>query len=112
MIQNCEFGKFVINKITYESDIKIINDQVIPWNTRRGHDLLLVDLRDLFRGNPKFIIVGTGYSGKLKVSPEVRNFLSNQKIELIEKSTKEACDFINALAYRKEKIYAILHSTC
>ena len=112
MIQHNEFGKFVINKKTYESDIKIINNKVIPWNTRQGHDLLLIDLRDLLRDNPKSIIVGTGYSGNLKVSPEVKNFLKNERIKLKEMTTKEACDFINGLAYRKEKIYAILHSTC
>jgi len=112
MIQSCGFGKFVIDNKTYDYDIKIIGNKIIPWNSRRGHDLRLEDLRDLLRENPKTIIVGTGQSGILTSTLELKNFLKAKKIELIERPTKDACELINAEFYRNKRVTAILHSTC
>jgi len=111
MIQKFKFGKFVIDDKEYEGDIKIIENEVIKWKTRQGHDVFLEDVMDLIKEKPTTLIVGIGDPGYLKVSQEVKETLQRKKIKLIEQPTRKACKTYNEL-YQKEKVCAIFHATC
>jgi len=57
------------------------------------------------------LVVGTGYSGLMKVLPETENYLKSKGIELIVQSTREACETFNRLV-KSKRVIAALHLTC
>lgn len=57
------------------------------------------------------VIIGTGFSGMLKVTKEVEALLSSRGIELFALPTKEAVELYNELA-RKKRVAVLLHLTC
>ena len=111
MIDHYEFGKFVVDGKTYETDIKIINGQVKTW---KDHSMSLEDIQELIDAKPKIIVIGTGSAGMVNVSQEIKEAIKKAGIELYIEKTKEACELYNKLSqqYGKENVAAILHSTC
>ncbi|MEM3692395.1 MAG: Mth938-like domain-containing protein, partial [Candidatus Bathyarchaeia archaeon] len=69
------------------------------------------DLEEVLKEKPEVLIVGTGYSGLMRVPPETRAYISSKGIELIVQGTKEACKTYNRLS-RSRKVAAALHLTC
>ncbi len=69
------------------------------------------DLKEVFQERPEVLIVGTGYSGLMRVPNEVSDYVKTIGIELIVQSTKEACKTFNRLVQSK-RVVAALHLTC
>ena len=69
------------------------------------------DLKEAFQERPEVLIVGTGYSGLMRVPNEVSDYVKTIGIELIVQSTKEACKTFNRLVQSK-RVVAALHLTC
>lgn len=111
-IEEFKFGAFRIDGRQYLDDIKIINGKVRYWQTREGHLLKLKDIQDLFEGNPEIIIIGTGASGFLQVSPEIKDEIMKKRITLFVEKTELACKRFNDLIAKEKKVNAILHATC
>lgn len=109
-IDSYNFGSFVVNGKTYEHDIRIINNKISLW---QNHKLRLDDVKDAVNANPKplTIIIGTGESGVVDVSQEIKDFIADAKINLIIEKTPKACELYNELS-KKENVAAVLHSTC
>ncbi len=79
-IEHYSFGKIVIDGKTYTSDLIIYPDRIDPsWWRKEGHLLQIDDLSDVLKENPDLIIIGTGYSGVMRVSEDVIKFLKSKK---------------------------------
>jgi len=58
------------------------------------------------------LVVGTGYYGIVKISPEVETVLKSQGIELVAQPTKEACQTFNKLLKSNRRVAGAFHLTC
>lgn len=113
MIDSYDFGQIVINGRRYTSDVIVFPDRVRDsWWRREGHRLHVEDIEGAVQEEkPEVLVVGTGYSGLMKVLPETENYLKSKGIELIVQSTREACKTFNSLV-KSKKVIAALHLTC
>ncbi|MFQ6127283.1 MAG: Mth938-like domain-containing protein [Thermoplasmata archaeon] len=112
MIDSYEFGRIVIDGREFRSDVIIdANGVDANWWRKEGHALCVEDLQTILKRHPKTLIVGTGYSGLVKVRPEVIKKLESSGIQLIVERTTEACREYNERA-ESEGVVAALHLTC
>ncbi|MFQ6068037.1 MAG: MTH938/NDUFAF3 family protein [Candidatus Bathyarchaeia archaeon] len=97
MIDFYDFGTIVINGERYTSDVIIFQDKVKDkWWRSEGHRVAVEDLKEALEAKPQIVVVGTGYSGLMKVSNEVKQHLDNQGIQLvIKKPTTQRKFLIN-----------------
>jgi hypothetical protein len=114
-IESYSFGHMTIDGKKYKSDLIIYPEGEIEdeWRRIEGHELVPEDLVDIAIIKPDVFIMGTGYSGILKIPPETKKFFEDNEIELQETKTKEATEIFNELIKNKEKrIMAGFHLTC
>lgn len=113
MIDSYDFGRIVINGITYTSDVIIMGEKIEPsWWRKEGHVLQASDIKDaLEEFLPELVIIGTGYTGMMKVPRESRHYFEAKGIELLVEKTRKACELFNALSGSKRAL-ACLHLTC
>jgi hypothetical protein len=110
MIESYDFGRIVIDGRTYTSDVIIFPDRVLDsWWRKEGHNLDIEDLKEVIEFGPEILVVGTGYSGIMKVKDETREFLESKGIKVIVKKTKGACDILNSLG---TDAVGAFHLTC
>ena len=107
-IEHYSFGCFVVNGKEYKSDIKLIGNEVRSWH---NHQLSLEDVEDAIESKPSAIIIGTGAYGVVNVKKEIIEHIKSKGIKLIIEKTEQACKLYNELS-KKEKVAAVLHSTC
>lgn len=112
-IDSCSFGILVINEKTYTEDLIIFPDGeiLIPWWRKRGHQLIMDDLKDLIKTAPEVIVAGTGVSGGVKPDKNLETELAKLAIEFIGAPNEDAIRIFNTLASEK-KIGAGFHLTC
>ena len=112
-IDSYQFGKIVIDGTAYSSDCLIIGGSVRPnWWRKQGHLLTPEDLQPVIAAWPKFLIVGCGASGMMKVSEDIDKLLQEHSIELFSANTNEAVTRFNELTEKGENVAAALHLTC
>ena len=112
IINSYRFGLIVVSGRHYTSDVIIFPDRVKDnWWRKVGHQLRLEDLSEVMTANPEVLVVGTGASGLVKMSPEVEERLEAQGIKLIAQPTSEACNLYNQLC-QSQRVVAALHLTC
>lgn len=111
-ITNYRFGNLSVDDDTFTSDVIIYPDRVRShWWRKEGHRLDIADLQEIFDGQPKVLIVGTGYYGRMKVPDETRRLVADQGIEMTIASTPEAVELFNTMRASAD-IVAALHLTC
>ena len=111
-IEKYGFGSIVIDGKEYTDDVIITPSGVLPdWWRTKGHHVSLFDLAQAIEPTPKKLIIGTGASGMLTVSEEVRSHCTARGIELIEMPTPEAVVEYNSLEDKSHTV-AALHLTC
>ena len=111
-IDSYHFGQIVIGGRKYSSDVIIFPDRIQDaWRRKESHELTLEDIKDIMAENPEVLIVGTGYSGLMRVLPEVEQTAEARNIKLIAQPTGEACDIYNQLS-DIQRVVAVLHLTC
>jgi hypothetical protein len=112
-IEDYQFGRIVIDGKIYTSDVIIFPDRVMRnWRREEGHFLSPADLWDVVKEEPDVLVVGTGNSGMMWVSPKTRRYLMERGIRLVEERTREACKTYNHLSSSGKKVVAALHLTC
>lgn len=112
MIEHYSFGRIVIDGKEYTKDLIIYPDKIrANWWRKEGHKLHIEDIKEVLEYKPEILIVGTGYSGFMEVSKQVKEEIEKRNIKLIVEKTKEACKIYNQL-YKKHKVVAALHLTC
>jgi len=115
MIDSYEFGVIVIDGNRYTSDVIILSEKVIDdWWRKEGHKLHLEDLEKILEheSKPEVLVVGTGYYGFVKVSPEINNALKSRGIEFIAQPSENACQTFNQLLKSKRRVAGAFHLTC
>jgi len=113
MIESYDFGRIVVNGKRYMSDLIVFPSYVKDgWWRKEGHRLSVEDLKEVFEARPQVLVVGTGYSGLMRVPEEVKEHLAERGIELIVKPTREACEAFNDLLRSGKRVVAALHLTC
>jgi hypothetical protein len=113
IIEGYEFGRIVVDGVSYRSDLIIFPTRVkAGWWRLEGHELNPKDIEEIIEEKPEVLIVGTGYNGRMVVLPETKKLLEEKGIELIEARTAEACRRYNEEARAGRRVCAALHLTC
>ena len=113
MIESYHFGRITIDGQTYRSDVILYPDRVdSQWWRKEGHKLQLADIQPLLEARPRWLVIGTGAYGLMKVTPEVIEAAEAAGIQLVSERTKRACERYNALCQQSEDVIAALHLTC
>jgi hypothetical protein len=110
------FGEIVVNGKVYDHDIVIDNGKVRardkkpskPLKSRHGHTPLSGS-EDIPWSKPR-LIIGSGYSGRLPVLPEVTEEARERDVRLEIVPTAEACQLLSDV--EETEVNAILHVTC
>jgi hypothetical protein len=111
-IQAFRFGRIVIDDVVYHRDVIIFPDRVRSnWWRRAGHNLAIKDLTEALEGDPEIIILGQGAFGRMKVSDDVRELITERGIELVVFRTEDACKAYKELRERR-RVIAALHLSC
>ncbi|MBC7097528.1 hypothetical protein H5T52_00145 [Candidatus Bipolaricaulota bacterium] len=105
------FGRIQVEGEVWTQDIMVLTGQVRPWQRREGHRVHPEDLEAALAEGPELIIVGTGFSGLLKLTPEAEESTRRRGIELLATKTAEAVEAYNELSPTK-RTCALLHLTC
>jgi len=105
------FGRIEVDGVPYEQDLEILLQEVRAWRRKEGHRVYSEDLAGVLAEGPQVLIVGTGYTGLLRVTPMAERLVRDRGIELDVLRTGEAVDAYNELAPRK-RVCALLHLTC
>ena len=112
-IESYSFGKIKIDSKKYSADLIIYPDRIkSSWWRKEGHLLQLEDLEDVLDEKPDVLIIGTGYSGLMKVPEETKNLIKKNDIKIYVARTTDAVKLFNEMQEEKRKIIAALHLTC
>lgn len=69
------------------------------------------DISDAINDQPDILIIGTGYSGMMRVPEETIKFITSKRIEIKVERTGKAVELFNNMPKGK-KIITALHLTC
>lgn len=112
-IEKYDFGEIVINGKRYLRDLIIFPDKIKEnWWRKEGHLLCIDDLKEVIEYKPEILIIGTGYSGIMKVPEDVIKELEKNNIKVIVKNTKEAVNLFNEYIEKNKRVVCALHLTC
>jgi len=112
-IDSYQFGKIVIDGVTYGSDCLIIGNSVQDnWWRKQGHSLAASDLETVIAAKPSVLVVGCGASGLMEVSEQTWQVLRKNNIQLEAFDTYKAVQKFNELSQTGASVAAALHLTC
>ncbi len=111
MIEEYGFGFIKIDGKGYTNDVIVFQGKVSSWWRVTGHKVAIADIEEFIGEKPEVIIFGQGDPGFMKVSLEVKTFLSKKEIEIIELPTKEAVKQFNELI-KTRNVAGAFHLTC
>ena len=112
-IENYSFGTITVDGESYDSDIIIFPEHVLPnWTRQEGHSLAMEDLKEVISYHPEFLIIGTGASGMLTIPDSTKKAIAQEKIMLIDKDTREACNTFNEYIKQGKRVVGAFHLTC
>lgn len=112
-IERYSFGRISIDGKTYQQDIKIVGNRVIPdWWRKSGHRVAIEDIEDILAVHPEIVVFGKGDPGRMDLEPEVAERLREDGIELIELPTARAAEEFNRLVEENRHVAAGFHLTC
>jgi len=112
-VDDCRFGRIVIDSTAYTRDVKIVRGRVKPdWRRRRGHVVERDDIADILAASPGTVILGMGYPGRMRAAGGLKELLRRKGIELIEVPTAEAVERFNEMCRDGVTVCAGFHLTC
>jgi hypothetical protein len=110
-VQKIEFRNIVVNDVSYgESDVLLFWDDVEPVEKSHAPRPELFD-RILLR-KPQVLIVGTGFSGCVRLSGPVLERLHRANIEWHALPTPDAIAKWRAALKAGKRAVALIHTTC
>lgn len=97
----------------YERDLIITPTGVLsPWWRREGHLLTLDDLREAIDAPVECAVIGTGYSGAVRVLDEVVKHFESKGVEVYVADTRRAVRTYNELVKLGRRVLGAFHLTC
>jgi len=112
LIESYDFGSIVIDRRKFRRDVVIFPDRIEEnWWRKEGHALRIEDVSEIVKAKPEILVIGTGYSGMMKIHPQTEQYLRSSGIELIAFETERACKTFNELS-KSRRVVAALHLTC
>jgi hypothetical protein len=112
VIESYEFGQIVIDGTSYQNDVIVLPEEVLPeWWRDKGHVLKPQDLGAVIEAKPEVLVVGQGAYGRMRVTRKTTQALDDAGIELIASATPDAIETYNDLRDEK-RTAAALHLTC
>ena len=113
MIDKFSFGTMTVDSQTYHTDIKIINDTVVPdWWRISGHSVDVDDIQDILQSEPDIVVIGKGDPGYLRVADTLKAHAANHGITLIVENTSEARKTFNRLCREGRNVAGGFHVGC
>jgi hypothetical protein len=111
-IEAYSFGRIVIDGVTYTSDVILLEERVnSSWWRKESHLLATNDIEEVIRAKPDILIIGTGFSGIMRVPRETQDLLRLKGIDFVIQRTEDACKTFNGTP-RERRVAAALHLTC
>lgn len=113
-IEYPRFGTIVVDGASYDHDVVIADSAVLardkgPSRSKAAGHTPLTAAELIPLSKPR-LIIGSGYSGRLPVLPEVEATARARGVEVTVLPTAEACVLLRSLDHRA--VNAILHVTC
>lgn len=109
-IEKYSFGSIVVDGKKYETDLILSWDGEVQERIK-SHEFKKSELYEILQKDPEIVIIGTGYSGLVKIKPETEKLAKANGIKLIIKPTSEAIKDFNKLS-KSKKVVAMMHLTC
>ncbi len=113
-IENCAFGELTVRGTRYATDLVILPDGTVRdgWRRREGHRLAFDDLAALLAAQPRKLVVGSGYYGRMAPEDGLAGRLERMGISMTVAPTCSAAERYNGMWGREEGVAACFHLTC
>ncbi|MEM3819840.1 MAG: MTH938/NDUFAF3 family protein [Nitrososphaerota archaeon] len=112
-INDYGFGYIVVDGVRYGRDLIILPGKVIPnWWRKEGHRIELEDLKEVLGIDLEYIVIGTGYFGRVEVSEEVKRELEEKGVKLVVADSRVAWKKYNEFIDKGVKVCGAFHLTC
>ena len=122
-IEHFSWARFVIrgqehaqtegSRVGAGKDIRMVGDEVSPWQERHGHTLTPAMISGVYGHGIDVLIIGIGVQGLIECPEEVQSAIRTSGIgELILARTPDACRCYNALYHAGRKVALLAHGTC
>ncbi|MCD6319278.1 MAG: Mth938-like domain-containing protein [Candidatus Desulfofervidaceae bacterium] len=113
MIEGYSFGKITINGHTYWQDVVIKDQEVFsPWWRKEGHKVYWEDLKEFITPETEIVVLGTGSSGLMRPTQQLREKLQERGITLVAMPTREAVKVFNSHIGERKAVLGAFHLTC
>ena len=113
IINDYTFGYIKINEKSYNTDVIVFWEKVLPnWWRKEGHFLHLEDLNEIIKEKPEILVIGTGYHGAMTVPQELIKSLEEKGFRIIVKNSSEAVKDYNKFVLNHHRVAIALHLTC
>jgi hypothetical protein len=116
MFEKAEFGSVVYNGTEYDfdvyvhpsGDVQVRRKELseIVYNT--GHKVVAAEIEYLLKEDPDCVIIGTGFSGALRLTSQAREVLEAKNIFYTELLTPQAAQEFN----NRKNCAMLVHVTC
>lgn len=113
-----KFGSVTVNGEKYK-DVLVVGGKVIPRNLDMlhdrygtGHVIAPQEVDRLFENDVDFVVVGTGQSGVLKVTEDLKEAARASGTNLIIAKSPKAIVRFNELTKEGKEVNALIHVTC
>ncbi len=111
-ISDYRFGRIVIGGRTYTGDVIICGERVFgDWWRKEGHRVALEDLERVSLEPGARLVIGTGFSSRMTVSPDLEKYCQENRVTLEAMPTARAVARFNSLAGEPNLVGAF-HLTC
>lgn len=112
-IESFSFGSINIAGENFARDVLLLPPRVLsPWWRKAGHRLVLMDIYEVIKYRPDSLVVGTGFSGMMKVPDSTIKDLESAGIVVEIFPTGKACDRFNELVEKRKRVAGAFHLTC
>ena len=113
MISEFSFGRIVANGQICSNDIKIVQGRLVTdWWRKSGHTVEIEDVQDALDVDPEFLVIGKGQPGYMRITDDLRQYLENKSIKLIEEPTAQAIHTFNRLFVSGKQVSGGFHVGC
>lgn len=112
VVEGFSFGEIVVNGRSYRDDVVLTCGEAKKWVRGESHQVELEDITDLIPADVTFVVFGTGFNGRMVVSPKINKLLRSKGIACIEQKTPQAIETYENLLEKGSKAVAFLHLGC